>query len=344
MDNSDLWIAGCASWLPPAVTAEEAAADGRCDRALLKLTGMISVCVTDRDSAPEMAVRAGRSALARSGIGPDDIDLVLHANAFYQGHDLWAPASYVQRNVVGGSCPAMEVRQASNGGMAAIELAGAYLSADSARHSALLTTGDRFCLPGFDRWRSDTGTVYADGGTALVLSRKRGFARVRSLVTRSAPELEQLHRGDDPFARLPHDHRTTVDLDACRRAFLAKNSSSYLVARISAVQEQTVKEALARAGVSMDDIARFVLPHFGLRRLEVGYFRKFDLDPNATTWPWARKVGHLGAGDQFAGFEHLVATGAVRPGDLCCLMSVGAGFSWSAAVVEVVHTPDWSRS
>lgn len=344
MHEPDLWIAGCADWLPPAVTAEEAVADGRCDSALLTLTGMLSVRVADQESAPEMAVLAGRTALARAGIGAGDIDLVLHANAFYQGHDLWAPASYVQRNVVGGGCPAMEVRQASNGGMAATELAGAYLSADSTRHSALVTTGDRFCLPGFDRWRSDPGTVYADGGTALVLSRQGGFARIRSLVTRSASDLEHMHRGDDPFGRLPHGYRTTVDLDAARRAFLAHYDSSYLVARINAVQEQIVKEALSRAGVSLGDISRFVLPHFGRRRLAAGYLQKFDLDPNMTTWPWARTIGHLGAGDQFAGFNHLVVTGSVQTGDLCCLMSVGAGFSWSAAVVELVHTPDWSRS
>lgn len=136
-------------------------------------------------------------------VRPDDIHLVLHANTYHQGHDLWAPASYVQRMAVGNSCLSLEVRQLSNGGMAALELAASHLLSVPSRHSALITTGDRFCLPGFDRWNTDPGTVCGDGGTALVLSARDGFARIRSLVTVSDPALEGMGRGTDPFSDAP---------------------------------------------------------------------------------------------------------------------------------------------
>lgn len=342
MSYPGIYVAACATWLPPPVPVAKAIADGHCDEMLAARTGALSVAVADTESAPEMAARAARIALGRAGYGPADIDLILHANFFYQGHDVWAPASYVQRVAVGNSCLAMEVRQASNGGMAAVELACAYLAADARRTAALVTTGDKCGPPGFDRWRSDQGTVYADGGTALVLSRQRGFARLRSLITVGDPELEGMHRGDDPFGPVPLSSRPTVDLNACKRAFLTRTGTSHAVARVSAGQESAIKQALAEAGVELEGIDRIALPHLGRRRLQVGYFRRFGLAPEVTTWLWSRRVGHLGGGDPIAGLEHLVTTGALGPGGLCLLVSVGAGFTWSAAVVEILERPGWA--
>ncbi len=341
MTGTALYLAGCGTWLPPPVSSATAVASGWFDRKSAESTGVVSAVVAGEESAPEMAARAAGVALRRSGCGPADIDLVLHASFFYQGHDLWAPASYVQRVAVGNRCPAMEVRQVSNGGMAALELASAYLAADPGRSAALVTTGDKFCPPGFDRWRSDPGTVYADGGTAVVLSRRGGFARVLSLVTVSAPDLEGMHRGDDPFGDVPFSHRPAVDLDACKRAFLATTGTSFAVARVGAGQEAAVKQALAEADVELGDLARIVLPHLGRRRLQAAYFGRFGIDPELTTWPWSRTVGHLGAGDPFAGFDHLVSAGLLDAGDRCLLVSVGAGFSWSCSVIEVLERPAW---
>ncbi|MET9682343.1 ketoacyl-ACP synthase III family protein [Streptomyces coeruleorubidus] len=336
-----LFIAATGSWLPPRIRTEDAVADGRCSASLARSTGSVSVAVAGEESAPQMAVGAARRALQRAGALPGDISLVLHASFFHQGHDLWAPASYVQRAALGNSCPAMEVRQVSNGGMAALELASAYLAADPGRSAALITTADKFCPPGFDRWRSDPGTVYGDGATALVLSRHRGFARIRSLTTVSVPELEGMHRGDDPFQDTPFSHRPQVDLEACKRAFLATTGVSYAVSKVAAAQEAVVKQALAEAELELADIDRIALPHLGRRRLQAAYFGPLDIDPQRTTWPWSRQVGHLGAGDPFAGLDHLTVSGALGPGDTCLLVSVGAGFTWSCAVLDILERPEW---
>jgi len=37
---------------------------------------------------PDMAVQAARGALARSGLEPEEIKLVLHASVYFQGIDL----------------------------------------------------------------------------------------------------------------------------------------------------------------------------------------------------------------------------------------------------------------
>ncbi|MFB7297723.1 ketoacyl-ACP synthase III family protein [Streptomyces rubiginosohelvolus] len=342
MRFDDLYISGCATTLPPALSMTRAVADGQCGERLANSLGMLSVTVSEGASGPELAASAARSAIARSGTAPGEIDLVLHASIHYQGQELWAPASYVQRVAVGNQCPAMQIGQVSNGGLASMDLAAAYLRADPARDTALLTTGDRFCLPGFDRWHSDPGTLYGDGGTALLLSRRRGFARLHSLVTVSRPELEGMHRGTAPFGPVPYSHRERVDLEACKDEFIDEVGKSFAISHMGSGQREAIKGALAEAGLEQDDIDWFVLPHLGQRRLSAGYFGKFGIPPERSTWPWSRTVGHLGAGDQFAGFDHLVTTGALGPGSTCLLISVGAGFSWSCAVAEVLETPAWA--
>lgn len=333
-----MFVAAAASRLPARIAVADAVADGSCDEPTARRTGLESVSVAAGEPPAVMAAAAARSALDASGHHPDEIDLILYADVYYQGHDLWPPASYVQRVAVGNRCPAIEIRQMSNGGMAGLELAAGYL-AGAGGTAALLTTGDRFEPPGFDRWRSDPGTVYADGGTALVLSRRGGFAALRSLATASEPDLEGMHRGADPFGSAPFSHRPRVDLAAHKTDFLAEYGLSRSVDQINAGQDDALKRALADADCSLADIDVFVLPHFGLGRLNQVYLRRWGVDRATTTWPWARTVGHLGAGDQYASLAHLAESGALRPGQRCLIAGVGAGFTWSIAVLDVITAP-----
>lgn len=340
MTPVDLYIAGTGRRLPPATTLAEAEAAGLCRRRAWWRSEVESVRVSPGESGPEMAARAAGAALAQAGSAPAGIDLLLHATTFYQGHDMWAPASYVQRVALGNTCPAIEVRQMSNGGMAALHLAAGCLAGGTDRSEALITTGDRFCPPGFDRWRSDAGTAYGDGGTALVLSRRGGFARVLALATHADPGLEGMHRGNDPFGDAPFAVRRPVDLEPPRRDFVAATGLDNVLGRIDEGQRTVLKRCLTDAGVTLADLDRFVLPHLGRPRLEAHFLGPLGIDVERTTWSWGRRVGHLGAGDQFAGFGHLVDTGALAPGQLCLLAGVGAGFTWSCAVVEMLHRPE----
>lgn len=339
MRLDDVHVAGTGRRLPPATTLDEADRAGLCDRRKVWRSRIESVCVSQDESGPQLAAHAAREALARAGSRPRDIGLVLHASIYYQGHDLWTPASYVQRVALGNACPAVEIGQMSNGGLAAVQLAAAYLRADPGSRQALVTTGDRFCLPGIDRWRSDPGTVLGDGGTAVVLSRGDGFARLRSIATVSDPDLEAMQRGSARFGDAPFGAGAVVDIEAHRRDFIARTGLDAVLDRFEAGQRAAVEGALADAGVGLGEIDWFVVPHLGWPRLEEQFLSKFGVRPERTTWAWGRTVGHLGAGDQIAGLGHLADTGALRPGQLCLLVGVGAGFTWTCAVVEALRLP-----
>jgi 3-oxoacyl-[acyl-carrier-protein] synthase-3 len=335
----ELYIAGAGTWLPERLSLDEAERAGLCERQLVWNTGIVSVCVSTRESAAEMAVSAARAALAQAGAEPDDISLLLHACAYHQGHDMWTPSSYIQRFAVGNNCPAMEIRQMSNGGMAAFELASAYLAADPGRSAALVTTADRFCLPGFDRWRSDPSTICGDGGTAVVLSNRDGYARVLSLVTVSDSGLERASRGDAPFTDAPLAAGAPIDMTGNGGALVRELGLERLLDRIEAGQRAAFDRATAEADLKLSDVDWYVLPSMGRTRMKAQFFEPFGIDPDRTTWSWGRQVGHLGAGDQFAGLAHLVESGQLLPGQTCLLAGIGSGFTWTVAALEIIGLP-----
>ncbi|MEK8107765.1 hypothetical protein NKG94_27020 [Micromonospora sp. M12] len=184
---NDVWISAAAASLGHAESTETAVADGRYQQKDRDGDGYLAVRVVDEGPAVELAVAAGQLALHRSGRRPEEFALVTHSHVGFQGLDDFASAAHVQQRTVGGAATATEVRQASNGGMAALELTAAYLSADPGRPAALLTTSDVFHPPTYDRWGT-SGTLYGDGGTALVLSRAPAWpAALQRLGRRHQP-------------------------------------------------------------------------------------------------------------------------------------------------------------
>ncbi|HEU5357080.1 MAG TPA: ketoacyl-ACP synthase III family protein [Actinocrinis sp.] len=342
MRIEDVHLRGTGVRLPARLLVQDAVASGECDARLVARTDAVSVSVSDGESAAEMAAQAARSALERAGSAPQDVELILHADTYHQGQDLWPVASYIQRETLRNQCLAVEIRQMSNGGLAAIDLACAYLGRAEHRADALLSSADRFCPPGIDRWRTDPGTPYADGAAAIVLSRRGGFARLLSVAVTADSELEEMHRGDEPFGPAPLSTRAPVDFAAAKTTFTQRYGLSYAISRTTAGQRSVVKQALADAELELDEAEWVLLPHFGRRRLQSIYLEQFGIPVERTTWEFSRTVGHLGAGDQFASLDYLISSGKARPGDRCLLVSVGAGYSWGAAVLQITDTPSWA--
>lgn len=66
------------------------------------------------------------------------------------------------------------------------------------------------------------------------------------------------------------------------------------------------------------------------------------LPMSRSAWEFGSRMGHLGAGDQFLTLERMAVAGALGAGDRVLMIGVGPGLSIGAAVVEIVHSPDWA--
>jgi 3-oxoacyl-[acyl-carrier-protein] synthase-3 len=264
--------------------------------------------------------------------------MVVHAWTYHQGHDFWSPAHYVAGQAGAVGAIAVGVQQMCNGGVAAIEIAAARMIADPAVRRCLVTTADRFAERGFAGWLRDVAVASGDGATAVLLDRAAGPFELVAIATRSAPEFELMHRGDDDFGAMPGWHSDAVDVRRTKEAFVQAGRTADFAAHQSEALRAVLADALADAELEPGDprLRFVVLPRIGngvLDRfyrpaiVDVGLGHADVLDPG-------RDTGHLGAGDTAASLAELTTAGRLGAGEYALLINVGGGFTWSCVVVS----------
>jgi 3-oxoacyl-[acyl-carrier-protein] synthase-3 len=341
MHWGDLYIAATAAWLGAKEDVRTALADGRYDPEEYAENDYQYVRTAEETSPADMAVSAARLALRRAGLEDAPVGLYLHATTGFQGLDHWTPGSYIQEHLSGGQAPSVEVRQACNGAMMSLELAAAYLTALPGTTSALITTGDKFTAPRYDRYRSDKNILLADGATAVVLRTGQGVARLVSTATLGDTGHEALGRGTHGWEDAA-DTVTPVDLRGRKKEYLIGGGDiKDIIKTLTLRQQESMQTALDDAGVAVSDVARFVFPNIGRVAQDWELRKSVGIDESQTTWAWGREVGHIAAGDQFAGLTYLIESQAVHPGDYVALSGVGSGYNFGWAVIEILEQPDW---
>jgi 3-oxoacyl-[acyl-carrier-protein] synthase III len=320
----------------------DAVASGRYDEDEYIANAMTSVVVAD-EFPPDLGIAAVRQAFDRATVAPEAVRLMLHASLYFQGQDMWTPATYIQQHTIGGTAPSVHLHQMSNGGMAALGLGTAYLSASDEDAAVLLVTSDRFCDPGYDRYRTEASTVMGDGATATVLARRPGFARVLSVVLTADPSLEALNRGDG-LRDHPGPGDRPLDLRARRTKYMRGRVKELeeLSAKASGGITDTILQALDEAKTELADVRRVVLPNVGRTARWWSMLQEMGIPLERTSWEWGRTIGHLGCGDEASGLHHLLETHEVGPGDRVVIAGAGHGFYWGAGVVEILETPRWA--
>ena len=346
-----VFVAGLGAYIPESLSAARAVELGLYDSEQQVRGGWLGAAVAGDMPAPDMAVRAANQALARSGHRPSDVDLLLHATFFHQGPDGWSPHHYVQRHTIGRHVPAFEIRQTCNGMLGAIELACCYLTASPDRTAALITGADNFGAPLVDRWRYADGAVtnrssiFGDAGTAVVLSRRAGFCRLRAISSASLPDLEEMYRGDAPLFPPACTVGQPMRMGARIAEFARRRPTEFAAAKeqLQVARTEVAQRALAEAGVRAADIARATHVFSGGEEYVRSVLGPLGIDASRGMLDFGSRVGHLGVNDQVAGLTHLVETGAVGPGDHVLLLGNGVGVALSCAVVEIIEPAGWAR-
>lgn len=336
----DVYVAGTGVWLGTPETARSALDSGAYDAQQHAADDILSVSVADPSMAPpDMAVQAATTALKRSGLDAEDVELLIHSGIWFQGVEMWPAASYVAGHALRRGVLAYGLEQECNGGLGALEVAARQVATGPGSSAAMITTADRFGAPLVRRWSSEPGFVYGDGGTALLLSARGGFARLLSTASGSDTSLEAVVRGPE-LRPLPSGEPLDL-LGRVGHYVRTHGSVREATERVAAVMNSVVDTVLADAGIGREDVARVVPLASGRSRMEWQVPQLLGIPLERSTWEFARTVGHLGAGDQIAGFNDLVERRELNPGDRVLLVGGGSGFSCTCAVLEILDAPEW---
>ncbi|MEU9481755.1 ketoacyl-ACP synthase III family protein [Streptomyces sp. NPDC048191] len=335
-----LSIKAAATWLPETrETVTEVIADGRLEPEHEHRVGVTELPVSRDLAGPQLAARAARRALEQAAWDPNRVDLLAHAWIYHQGHDFWAPAHYVAHEAGLRRTLPFGLQHMSNGGALGLQLAAVRLLADAGTDSAMVTTGDRFALPGFDRWAGDYDVVYGDGGTALVLGRRDGdgdLLHMLSFATSAAPETENFFRGRDEFSAAPLTHSRPIDVRRPKKAFLEMGGMVTLKELGLVNVRHVLLESLRLADVAPADprIRCVALPRAGDSVYNLMYLPVIEDVLKAEPLFLGRRTGHLGAGDFIANLADIIDSGILAPGEIALVVGGGAGYTWSCAAFQ----------
>lgn len=337
-----LSIKSAVLWLPQ---EREAANTTQMSAADIERLGVSELPVS-RLAAPDLAVRAARGALERANWDPGDVGCLMHAWLYFQGHDFWSPAHYIAAQLGAVHALPFGIQQMSNGGAMGLQLGAIHLMADPTLRSVIVTTADRFCLPGFDRWGGDYDVAYGDGGAAVLLGRQDGQSddlHLLALATLAVPELEGMFRGGDDFAVVPLGHACPIDIRRPKKAFLESDGMTKLRQLGPAKVREVIARSLCDAGLDSHDpkIRYIALPRLGGRTIKEMYIPAIAEVLKAEPLHLGDRTGHLGAGDFLANIADIIGLGLLGPGEIALVIGGGGGFTLSCAVLRA---PEQART
>ena len=341
---TDVGILGYGLYIPQTfMTAAEiaAATEGRwTEAAVREKLGIAKKSIPGPgDGTQEMAARAALDALARTGVDPMEIDLVLCMGEEWKEYPLTTSAIHIQERIGARRAWGIDIQQRCNTTVAAIKIAKDMMIADPEISTALIVGGYRngdlidFTDP-------DVSFMYdlAAGAGALLL--RRGHARNRVLGAHIITD-GSLSRDtgvwyggtEHPIESLP-DAELAVLRNKGNRS-LRVFDAGHMKARLEQVSMpnwlECIDRALAKSGATRADIGYLNVLHFK-RSMHATLLAELGLAPERAVY--LEDYGHLGQVDFVVSLHEGLQRGRLKDGDLMVAIAAGIGYVWGAVVVR----------
>lgn len=334
MRHEDVYIASLGVQLGQLVRTPAAVRRGLLSEDKACRTRQRSVSVAT-ETAAELAAGAANAALHSYSVHAGrraPLGMHLHATMDLQP-EAWTASKQVLM-ASGGTATAVTAK-----GLQVLDITATIMQARHDLEAVLISASAQFGRPRWDRYGSDYDVLYGDAGSAVVLTRGSGCARLLATATVTDPSLAGYTRGIEPDTAPGHGIDTPVDLFARKAAWLAANGGLHeFLRRFGIGVTNVVKTVLADADLSLEDIRWVLVPHLGAAAVDAQWLRPLGIDEARTQTHLGLHLGHLGPADQIVALHHLFQTGQLAEGDHVLLASAGAGLTWTAALVRIEVT------
>jgi len=275
------------------------------------------------ESSWELALRAARVVLDRSGVAPAAIRQVIYAGSGEWDIPFWSPAAKVAHELGIDRAHCFELVNFCNAAMTAVQVACdkltlGELGAGVADGYALVLAADRLSrLVDYTDPGSKALFNYGDAGAAILLAGCGERFTVLHSAMRTDPSWSDYYAGEhrpDGVAIRRNGHRTGL-------------ADTYLD-NFAALVDETLT-ALDR---KRDDIA-FLLINQGDKRMHERLVDTIGIGRDRSVFNYHR-LGHMGCADPLIALGDLTGQDRLRAGDLILLATSGLGFSWGVTALE----------
>jgi len=278
--------------------------------------------VDDAQTTSDLAARAARIALDRSGVADEDVDLLIVGTT---SPDYLMPSTAcLTQSKLGLSCPAVDTMAACTSFVYALHHATSAI--ESGRADIVVVIGAEALTRLIDFEDRSTCVLFGDGAGAIVLTAS------------DAPGIESIVLGADGSGAehliIPAGgaaRPTSAETLAGREHFVRMNGNEVFKFAVRAIPKVTT-EALADSGHSVDDLT-WLIPHQANMRIIRTVEERLGIDDDRVYCNLAL-TGNTSSASLPLALDDLYTGGRLAPGDLLCLVGFGAGLTWGAAVLR----------
>jgi 3-oxoacyl-[acyl-carrier-protein] synthase-3 len=275
-----------------------------------------------------LATAAGRAALARAGVPPAAVDMIIVATCT-PDRPFPATACAVQANLGIARAPAFDIAAACSGFVYGMSVATSMIQSGMSR-CLLLIAADIFThlIDWNDR---NTCVLFGDGAGAVLLQATDERVGLLSTLIGAAGDGEDLMAVDAGGTRLP----ASEDLLAQGRQYVYMNGREIFKHAVREMAD-SAQRVVAEAGLSLADIA-LVVPHQANVRIIDAVAKRLDLPIERFAINLDR-YGNTSAASVPIALYEAVEQGRVKDGDYVLLTAFGGGLTWGSSVIR------WGRT
>ena len=328
-------IMGTGSALPGRVV-ENRELEGMVDTSdewIRERTGIGSRHVSTGETVASLAAEACGRALADAGRQAEEVELILAATC---SPEEAAPcvACRIQSEIGAGNAVAFDVNAACAGFLFALHTAWAYVEAGIYRNA--LIAGSEVLSKLVDWEDRATCILFGDGAGAVVLEwRDEGDAGILSSYMENSDDTERTLWCDSAFTArtVPFDAEQGLpEADAACDPYM-RMAGQAVFKFATAAMVRCTEEALARAQLSVDDVALFA-PHQANERIIRYAAKKMDL-PLERFQIIIDHVGNVSGASALIALNEALCEGKLKQGDVACMAGFGGGLTAGACVFRI---------
>ena len=281
-----------------------------------------------------LSVQAGRAALARAGLTPADVDLVVVATATPE-MPIPSTAALVAAEL-GIEAGGFDLNAACAGFVYALTVTAGLLSVGAGR-TALLIGADTMTSV-IDPQDRTTAILFGDGAAAVVLTTDPalGVPGAGAAAGAAGPGLVASDLMHDPLGvdllvveAGGSRHPATAETVAARAHYLRMDGQEVFRRAVRGIT-LSVQRTLERAGARPEDVALFV-PHQANVRIVNAVLPRVGIPPERTLRTIDR-YGNTSAASVPLSLAEVAESGRVGPGDLVLMCGFGAGMAVGTAL------------
>jgi 3-oxoacyl-[acyl-carrier-protein] synthase-3 len=275
----------------------------------------------DGETTTDLAVEAGKRALANAGIGADALDLVIVATTTPE-ETFPSVATRVQARLGMVRGAAFDVQAVCSGFIYGLSVADNFIKCGQAR--TVLLIGAETMSRILDWSDRTTCVLFGDGAGAIVLQAGAGEGTKadRGILNTKLYSDGRLHD------LLYTDGGVSSTGTAGHLRMQGREVFKHAVTNIAAAMEASAHEA----GLSPADID-WIVPHQANQRILDGTARKLGIRPERVVTTISEH-GNTSAASVPLALAAAVSDGRIKRGDLILMEAMGGGFTWGAALMR----------